>query len=498
LLAPERGRVIPLTSSLIDVPLDQQSEARVRVVPERPVANSWEDAADLSAALGVPLDPWQEDVLEAALGERHGGMWAAQQVGLSAPRQNGKSQIIVARILVGALLFGERKIVVSAHQKDTARETFGKFIEIYDQSPALRKRVRAIHTSMEREAIFFHNGAQVQFKARTASGPRGLSADCLLLDEAQILSRRTWSSINSTMSARKNPQVWLMGTPPTPDDDGEVFGNIRAAAIEGRAKNLAYLEWSAEVGDDPTDERVRWKANPAWSQRINHEVVEGEFQTYTKAEFARERLGIWDIDSPRALIKSSVWDELVADTLPIDGIVAVGVKFSADGERISVGLAVNPDDGPVCVASLGVAPMASGVGQALEWIVQRWPAIDQIVLDGLSGAGEAKLSLREAGVPAKRVKVLTTPEAVTAHAGFLRDVHESNMRHAGQPGLDVQVRHAMRRSIGTNGGWGWKPTAATHDVTALDAVTLARHGAVTTNRKRTKTAQRRGREAIVA
>jgi phage terminase large subunit-like protein len=192
------------------------------VTPQDEHANSWEDAADLSEALGVPLDSWQEDVLRASLGERRDGMWTARQVGLSAPRQNGKSQLIVARFIAGALLFGERKIIVSAHQQDTARETFSKFLEILDDSPALQKRIKpnGIMQALNRESITFTNGAKVQFKARSGAGGRGFSCDCLLLDEAQILSQRVWVAINSTMSARPNPQVWLLGTPPTPDDDG--------------------------------------------------------------------------------------------------------------------------------------------------------------------------------------------------------------------------------------------------------------------------------------
>ena len=65
-----------------------------------------------------------------AMGERSDATWAAKRVGVSVPRQNGKSQLLVARALAGVLLFGERKIVISAHQQDTAREAFSKLVEI--------------------------------------------------------------------------------------------------------------------------------------------------------------------------------------------------------------------------------------------------------------------------------------------------------------------------------------------------------------------------------
>jgi phage terminase large subunit-like protein len=63
-------------------------------------------------------------VLEAALHERADGRWSTPQVGVSTPRQNGKSQLIVARALAGALVFDEKTIIISAHQQDTAREVF--------------------------------------------------------------------------------------------------------------------------------------------------------------------------------------------------------------------------------------------------------------------------------------------------------------------------------------------------------------------------------------
>ena len=75
------------------------------------------------------------------MGERADGTWATPQVAVSAPRQNGKSQIIVARALAGVLVFGERTIIVSAHQQDTAREVFTKIVDILEDHPRLNDRV---------------------------------------------------------------------------------------------------------------------------------------------------------------------------------------------------------------------------------------------------------------------------------------------------------------------------------------------------------------------
>src|SRR5699024_3055077 len=100
-------------------------------------ANSWEDVSDLVAAYGLHLDDWQEDVLRAGLGERSDGKWSVRQIGVSAPRQNGKTVLIAARILAGLLIFGEETIIVSAHRQDTARETFHRLVDIIELNPGL-------------------------------------------------------------------------------------------------------------------------------------------------------------------------------------------------------------------------------------------------------------------------------------------------------------------------------------------------------------------------
>ena len=81
------------------------------------------------------------------------------------------------------------------------------------------------------------------------------------------------------------------------------------------------------------------------------------------------------------------------------------------------------------------------------------------------------------------MRLVSTDEAITAHTGFLRAVQEAELTHLAQPGLDGQVRVAGKRKIGTAGGWGWQSVTADGDVTALDAVTLARHAVVTGKRR---------------
>jgi len=62
------------------------------------------------------LDDWQRFALDCALGERADGKWAAFEVGIVVPRQNGKGAILEARELAGLFLFDEQLILHSAHE----------------------------------------------------------------------------------------------------------------------------------------------------------------------------------------------------------------------------------------------------------------------------------------------------------------------------------------------------------------------------------------------
>lgn len=486
--------MITLTRSPSVELLAEQAPPRHRVGPSSK-SNSWEDVADLSRLFGVILDPWQEDVLQAAMGERSNGLWMTPQIAVSAPRQNGKSQLIVARALAGVLLFGEKLIVISAHQQDTARETFYKFTDQIDASDELASRIakNGVMNAINREQIKFTNGAVVKFKARSFAGSRGFSSDCLLLDEAQILGARAWASIRPTMSARKNPQVWLLGTPPTPEDDSEVFSTIRNSALEGKSKSLAYLEWSS-TGDPALDE-TRAEANPAWFTRINHEVVQGEYESMSDEQFGRERLGRWDSAGQSWIIPREFWE-------------SAGDLQSVAVDRLAVGIEAGPD---LSWASIALAGQRSDG----DWHVELWerkegaawvaPLVRQI-LD--QNPGKVRAVVADAGSPTaalfddlSRLKVkLTKPKVVelgTACSRLLDGIVTGSVRHTKQGQMDAAVAVAGKRPLGDTGMWVWSRKTSTADITPIQSATLALFGAQNVAVKRPGSGRTSGREAVV-
>ena len=466
-------------------------------------ANSWEDVADLSAQAGIILDGWQETILSAAMGERSDATWAAKRVGVSVPRQNGKSQLLVARALAGVLLFGEKKIVISAHQQDTSRETFSKMVEILeaDGNEWLMERVRpnGIMNAINREAIKFRNGATVQFKARTGSGGRGFSSDCLLLDEAQRVKRAAWVSINSTMSAMPNPQVWLLGTPPTPEDYaadmGEVFESIRDAARNVVSTAAAWCEWGADPDADdfdPASELTRWQANPAWNTRINHEIVQGEYESYTPEEFSQDRLGIWLSDlgaGGSRVVTAQQWEDAAVDEAP-EGVPAYAVAFNLMGDRLALAGARKHDAGvhvEVIDALEDERGVEGGLSSLADWFCERgedgrprWGKSSGIALSGRAGAPALAQLLRDRGVPDRWLFIPSTPKYVEACGMWLEGVRGGTVTHKreGQSVLDESVAVTDLDKRG-----GLVATVPDGDETPVEAVALAHWVARTSKRK---------------
>lgn len=87
--------------------------ATTRMVPR---GRGDDSAVRLAQAIGWGLFPWQEEILTKSAATRPGGRWSTFENVVIAPRQQGKSFVVVPRALAGCLLYGERLVVYSAHE----------------------------------------------------------------------------------------------------------------------------------------------------------------------------------------------------------------------------------------------------------------------------------------------------------------------------------------------------------------------------------------------
>ena len=420
------------------------------------------------------------------MGERADGRWASKFVGVSAPRQNGKSQLIVARALAGALLFNEKMIIISAHETDTAREIWKRLIDVIEANPTLEKRLTGRMDAINREFVTFGRGSErqtIKLKARRSSGARGFSADCLLLDEAQILGKQSWGSIVPTMSAMPNPQMWLFGTPPTEGDDPFAFSRVRDSAISNKARHC-WLEWSADDEDDLDDPDTWAKANPAYGVRISYEACADDRAAMDDEQFARERLGMWQIYGVRSVLPGPSWVEREDEHSTVADRLTLGVEVGPDLKWASVALAGQRSDGDWHF-ELNDDQHTRGRGTAwviphVQYLVANNPQIRGVVVD-VAGPVKALLEERNGRWFFKGTTVEATPVKVVelgvGCADVLDGITTGWLRHIGQPQFTAAALAAGKRDLGDTGMWVWSRKKAESDITPIQAGTLALIGA---------------------
>ena len=456
------------------ISLPPAAKPRLRLAPsvER---NDAAEAVELAAAYGLALDPWQVDVLEAGLGVRPDGLWAAKTVGTNCARQNGKSVCLVVRALAGALLFGEKVIVLSAHQQSTSRVLFRNLLEYFDNYADLRRRVKSVGSALGREEILLRDGCRIVFPARTRSTLRGWSIDTYLCDEAQLLQDSQWESIKPSMAARPNSAVWLFGTAPQSTLDAEVFGRLRAAAYAGTDTELAWVEYGADPGAD-LDDRDQWRiANPG---RVALEAIEAERRELSPGGFARERLNLWPTDRSERAIDPDMWAGLAAAG-PADGTAPSALAVDAGPDRtIAIAAAWRTDD--LIHVELVAADYCQDPLQALQFVTDRAGRRIPVVIDGASPAASMIPALL-----AQKVKVVVTGARDMGRAcgGFLDDVDAGRISHTAQEQLTAAVAGARKRPIGDAGMFGWDRRDGAVFIAPLVAVTLATFGAATASRR---------------
>lgn len=448
---------------------------RVRLAPAA-LRNDAAEVIDLAAAYGTQLDPWQIDLLEAGLGVRPDGFWAAKTIGCNVCRQSGKSLVLTVRALAGALLFGEKVIICSAHVQSTSRVLFLNLLSYFENFNDLSRRVKSVGRALGREEIWLKDGTHVFFPARTRSTLRGWSIDCYLGDEAQLITDQQWESAKPAQSARPNSQVWLFGTAPQLSTDAEVFGRLRATAHDGTDESLAWVEYGAQPGCDLDDQADWIAANPG---RVSIDAMASERRELSDEGFGRERLNIWFTNQFEQIFDMAQWSALAA-VGPDAATKPSALAVDASPDRIlSVAGAWLLDDGHQHIELIGNDYVSDPL-TALQWVVERAGRRIPVVIDAASPAASMIPALQSQKV---KVIVTTAGDMGRACGALLDDVQAGRIAHADQPELNGAVEGARKRPIGEAGAFGWDRRDGSVYIAPLVAVTLARYGAATAGRR---------------
>jgi phage terminase large subunit-like protein len=447
----------------------------------------WSEGArvrKLAASAGLFLDDWQEFVLDQGLGRLDDRSWAAFEVGLIVPRQNGKGSILEVLELAALFLddFIPRKglILHSAHEFKTAAEAFLRIRALITDNPVFERRVERIRTAAGQEAIELRNGKRLRFIARSKGSGRGFTSDLVILDEAYELGSDQMAALLPTLSTRPNPQVWYTSTAGMATSTQ--LARVRERGLAGGDPSLAFFEWSAvEDPEQPglaagMDDRGVWaQANPGLGLRISPEYVAKERAALDDPAFARERLGVGvyptDLADAWQVISKPAWLAcLDAQSLPEDP-VAIAADAMPRGQRSAVGIAGRRQDGLMHVEVVDHRDDTAWVVPRITELVSKYQPC-AVVVDKTGGLGHVIADLEDAGI---EVTQPTSQNAAQACGQFFEDVADSGLlRHRGDPALMKALGGAASRPL--SDAWAWDRRSPVVDICPLVAVTLAAWG----------------------
>lgn len=443
--------------------------ARHLVLPDGMATTGFPAVRATCLRLKITFDPWQDSAGTAILGKRKDGLYAADAVVLSIPRQVGKTFLVGSIIIALCIIEPSTLAIWTAHHGATAADTF-RDLKAIVQQPEVRPYVRTVYDSGARMEIIFVNGSRILAGAREHGFGRGFKrVGILVFDEAQILTEKTTEAMVPTANRHPNPLIFYMGTPPRPSDPSDHFLTLRKEALSGESPDIFYLEFSADSDADPMD-REQWaKANPSYPAHTTARAMLRMRRNLKGLNaFEREALGIWDGTAKVGVFPAGAWQRCATVGEP-PAPVALGVAADVDQTWLSLGAA---SAGGEFVGSV----LRSRFDQTRERFVAEVARIASdhgvpVVIDKRGPAAPLVADLEDAGIDLVRTGL---DDMVQACADFWGAVETTLLRHGGFDDLNDAVDAATWRTVGDRRLFGRKGG----DISMLEAVTLARWAAV--------------------
>lgn len=449
-------------------------------IPTGIKSSGWPQVEKRCGQMDIGFDEWQRGAGRLILAKTADGKYAATVggVGMSLPRQVGKTYLIGALVFALCVDNPGLTVIWTAHHSRTAGETF-----LAMQGMARRQKiapfVRFVRQANGEEEIRFHNGSRILFGARERGFGRGFAGvDVLVMDEAQILTDRALDNMLATMNTAPNPLPLFIGTPPTPVDPSEAFRRMRTDARAGTLTDGVWIECGADDDAKP-DDRKQWaKANPSYPHRTPETSMLRLLKKLTGDSWRREGMGVWDEDGAGVL---PGWGTCLLEVEP-PPVTAIGLAVSLDARHGSIASAdLWPDGATVDKRDLTGAVNLSAVDRrdGAAWLVAEAKRIQAerrcvVALDEKCADGTLVGALQDAGVD---VTVLKLNDLVGACSELVNRVRDRQVTHQGTTELDEAVRVADWRAVG-DGRQVFGRRRSSGPIDMLEAATVAMYGAL--------------------
>lgn len=453
---------------------------------------------------GATFYPSQKLEIETMLARDQEGRPSALTIGISKPRQNGKSY--AARYYAAYMGdFEHRQVLYSAHHSSTTNKMFKALCNLFENPeryPEFAADVKSISHARGYEGIYFkdwkdedgrlHDGGCIEFATRTNSGSRGGTYSVIIVDEAQEVTEEQQEamlpviSAASDLSSGTRPQQIYIGTPPAPTCKGTIFSKMHQLAHSNEDKELWWLEWGIDVKNlndiNSKEQAIKfaYQTNPAMGYRIDEKTIANEYENMSVDGFARERLGWWTPVVTQKIdyaIPPDLWNSAMSSEPKPEGKTAYGVKFSADGSEVCLCGAVIRNDGIARISLIERKPTGLGTQWLADWLNQRYKQASCVVIDGKNGVDVLVDKIRDTWKYKGSVIRPSAKDVIAAVSMIIDGLNEKTLTwFAGQEDLRNSAVSSVKRPI--SGGWGF----GGDDSTPIEACALALYGAKTSKR----------------
>ena len=324
-----------------------------RIAPPAPMHHLLPELEACAADLGITFMEWQRIAGKYMTAVRPDTMtWLYRRYAAIVARQNGKTELIKPRALLG-LQKGRKMLHVAQDRARPRKSTFVPLVEFFAKPANARKyKVKKIREANGQEEITTTNGGQYTIAAPTSGGARGDAFDDIFVDEVREFEDFTVDGIiRPTITARQNAQVGYFSNA---GHAGSVVLNDLRKQMD--TPSLAYLEWSASPELDRMDETGWAQANPALGTTIDIETLRDFANSMDAAIFETEHLCRWVTSIRPMLVPDGKWEGLRANLdTPMRSVM--GIKLDPHGRRVSAIAAWSMADGEVGVRAIAdVAP----------------------------------------------------------------------------------------------------------------------------------------------
>lgn len=309
-----------------------------------PRARTWQQPIlDAAERLGTPMMPWQRGATRVLAELRADGLPRFKTVGVSVPRQSGKTTLSKSVITAKAESSGSLDLYGTAQSRQYAAKHVVNLGETLGANSV--RTLRGVGA----ESVTWPNGSVYAPISPSDGGGHGDSIDYMLVDEAWALTSVVLGGVRPAMIARPLSQLLLISTMGTADStawNGFVTQG-REASTDPDA-TMAWIEYSAP-DDEAVFDESRWHEwMPALGITISHEDIRSAMKDLEAAEGRAEVIRAFGNRTTRTRVTVFPVDWVERAWRVIDPpdqfVLAVDVNDAPVGASIATGHLYDEDD----------------------------------------------------------------------------------------------------------------------------------------------------------